>query len=272
MQNMYEAFLGDKNRIYYLAKFDRFDKQGLGLKASWNWPAFFFIGFWALYRKMYGWFFAYLGISMFLQISMKNGYPGLGALISIVSWIAFAILANSFYHNSVKKKIAVAQFTFKDESKLLEFLRYKGGVHTWVFWVSGLLFVICILTVIFFAIYSPQAKHARSAPRNNIDAELDEILKQPAAQRAPATSYSSEPGRDAYVQKIDALIGDGTPAIRRQTVEDPAFVTFLNLKDQGTGRIIRDIAEEADRKRDAARMAEIYKAFFLWKKNTFNQR
>ena len=124
MQNMYEAFLGKKNRIYYLAKFEQFYKQGLGLKASWNWPAFFCIGIWALYRKMYGWFFAYLGVSMLFQVIAKNGHPGLGALVYIVSWIAFTILANSLYHNSVKNKIAVAQFAFKDESKLLEFLRY----------------------------------------------------------------------------------------------------------------------------------------------------
>jgi len=158
MQNMYEAFLGVKNRIYYLAKFEQFDKKSPGLKASWNWPAFFCIGIWALYRKMYGWFFAYLGVSLILQISIKNGYPGFGALIFFVSWFSFTILANSFYHNSVKKKIAVAQFTFKDESKLFEFLRYKGGVNTWVFWTSGLLTVSSITAVIVIAIYLPQAK------------------------------------------------------------------------------------------------------------------
>jgi hypothetical protein len=64
-KNLYEAILGEKSRIYYLKKFERFDQQGLGLKASWNWPAFFFGGSWALYRKMYGWFFAFWGITFF---------------------------------------------------------------------------------------------------------------------------------------------------------------------------------------------------------------
>lgn len=138
MQNLYEAILGEKNRIYYLTTFEQFDQQGLGLKASWNWPAFLCGGAWALYRKMYGWFFAFWGVAALSNIFKKAGSPGLGAIIFLVPWIAFTIYANSLYHNSVKKKIAIAQLTVKDESKLHELLRYKGGVHTWAIWVFGL--------------------------------------------------------------------------------------------------------------------------------------
>jgi len=34
MRNLYEAILGEKNRIYYLMKFESFDQQGPGLKCS----------------------------------------------------------------------------------------------------------------------------------------------------------------------------------------------------------------------------------------------
>jgi len=44
MQNLYEVILGEKNRIYYLTKFESFDQQDPGLKASWNWPALLFGG------------------------------------------------------------------------------------------------------------------------------------------------------------------------------------------------------------------------------------
>jgi len=154
MQNLYEAILGEKNRIYYLAKFESFDRQGLGLKASWNWPALLFSGLWALYRKMYGWFFAFWGIIFLSNIFEKSGSPELSVIVLFVPWIAFTIYADSLYHNSIKKKIAVAQLTVKEESNLLEYLRYKGGVHTWVIWVFGGLLVIGILPAILMPIFA----------------------------------------------------------------------------------------------------------------------
>lgn len=94
--------------------------------------------------------------------------------------------------------------------------------------------------------------------------------QQPAgtAQQSPSAAKESSrnPDRDAYLQQLDALISDGTPALRLQTVKDPAFVTFLSMNDQRTGRPIRDIAEEADRKHDAVLMSEVYKSFLTWKK------
>lgn len=153
MQNLYEAILGEKKRIYYLTKFELFDQQPPGLKASWNWPAFLCGGVWALYRKMYGWFFAFWGVAILSNIFEKAGSPGIGALVFLAPWIAFTIYANSLYHSSVKKKIAVAQFTVKDESKLLEYLRYKGGVHAWVIWFFGLIPLIGILAAIAIPAY-----------------------------------------------------------------------------------------------------------------------
>jgi hypothetical protein len=154
MQNLYEAILGEKNRIYYLTKFESFDQQGPGLKASWNWPALLAGGVWALYRKMYGWFFAFWGVAFLSSILEKAGSPGLSAISFLAPWIAFAIYANSLYHDSIKKKIAVAQLTIKEESKLLDYLRYKGGVHTWVIWVFGGLPVIGILAAILIPMFA----------------------------------------------------------------------------------------------------------------------
>lgn len=39
--NLYEAALGERNCIYYFTKFERYDQKGSGLRASWNWSAFF---------------------------------------------------------------------------------------------------------------------------------------------------------------------------------------------------------------------------------------
>ena len=147
MRKLYEAMLGEKNYIYYLTKFELFDQQGPGLKASWNWPAFFF-PVWALYRKLYGWFFAIFCIMFLSNILYKEGSPLLSVIVFIAPWIAFTIYANSLYHNNIKKKIAFAQLTVQDETKLLEYLRYKGGVHTWVIYVVSCVPILGIVAAI----------------------------------------------------------------------------------------------------------------------------
>ena len=160
MQNLYEDILGEKNRIYYLLKFELFDQHPPGLsgsgskKASWNWAAFLCGGVWALYRKMYGWFFAFWGIATLSSITERAGSPVIGAFIFFVSWVAFTIYADALYHWNIKGKIAVAQRMVKDESKLREYLRYKGGVHTWVMWVFGLLLVIGIVAAIVIPMFA----------------------------------------------------------------------------------------------------------------------
>ncbi len=162
MQHLYEAFLGEKNRIYYLTKFEEFDKYGPGLKASWNWPAFLCGGVWALYRKMYGWFFAFWGVAALSSLVEKGGSPGLGAVIFFAPWIAFTIYADSLYRNSVRNKIANAQAYVNDELRLQELLRHKGGVHTWVVWVFGSVLAIGILAAIAIPAYVDHQKHAAS--------------------------------------------------------------------------------------------------------------
>lgn len=148
MHRLYETILGEENRIYYLTKFESFDKQGGGLKASWNWSALLVGPAWALYRKMYGCFFAWWGILFLSNLLVKTGSPLLAGIIFDVLWITFAVYANSLYHNSIKKKIAVAQLEIKDETKLLKYLRLKGGVNKWVIWVFlglSVLFLTAIL-------------------------------------------------------------------------------------------------------------------------------
>lgn len=137
MREFYKAVIGQKSRNYYLEKFEAFDKQGIGLKPSWNWSALFGTGVWALYRKMYGWFFAWCGVVSLSSIFEKSGSPVVSGLIGLISLIVFSAYANSLYHNKIKTKIAVAQLTFKDDSSLLEYLNRKGGVHKWVVWVFG---------------------------------------------------------------------------------------------------------------------------------------
>ncbi len=136
IQDLYIAVIGEKNTDYYLAQFENFDKRQDD-KLSWNWSAFLFTGFWALYRKMYGWFFVYWGIVSISKLFENVVIPKVWLLIYLGISISFATLANSFYYAKVKQKIKAAQHTIKNETTLFESLQYKGGVNTWVTWVFG---------------------------------------------------------------------------------------------------------------------------------------
>jgi hypothetical protein len=74
---------------------------------------------------------------------------------------------------------------------------------------------------------------------------------------------TQDPKRSTYIQTLDALVGG--EELRKATVKDPAFNQFLDMIDSTTGRVIRDIAEEADSSNNAGRMVEIYQSFSQWK-------
>lgn len=153
-RHLWRAMLGGKNRAYYEGKFDQFDKKLAKYQIGWNWPAFLGGGVWALYRKMYGWFFISLIVNVFFKSFYKAVYKGDEyQLVAIFFFnecvnIAFALFANSLYQNNLRKKIIKARSATEDEAGLLERLRYQGGVHTSVIWASIALPIIGILLAI----------------------------------------------------------------------------------------------------------------------------
>ena len=138
-KKLYETYIGEKKRLYYINKFLEFEKQPSDIRSIWNWAAFFGFWVWALYRKMYGWFFILFALQIVVSIIdtalAKDSYYLISFLLWLVPMTAFGNFANSLYYRDVKKKIANAQLLISDESKLLAFLRNKGGVHTWLIWV-----------------------------------------------------------------------------------------------------------------------------------------
>ncbi len=180
-EKLYKTVIGEKNQDYYLTKFEKFDQQSSELKEGWNWPAFFFTNIWALYRKMYGWFFGLCGIYLLFSLLYYYRAPAEIFISYVLIHIIFAIYANSLYHRNIQKKIAVARFSIKDDSKLLKFLKHKGGVHGWVVW----LFIALPAAGFFAAILIPMAEHymtqSQSTPKNN---DLQVQKKDPVTDRA----------------------------------------------------------------------------------------
>ena len=56
-------------------------------------------------------------------------------MLLFVPSVAFGVYADAYYYRDAKDKIAAAS-DFNDPTALLDHLRKKGGVHTWVLWLS----------------------------------------------------------------------------------------------------------------------------------------
>jgi len=229
-ESLYEVFLGEKNRSYYLTKFKGFEQQALSFrdqKASWNWAAFFFVQTWALYRKTYGWAILLTGIMIIPGFFRKAGFPGWGFCLLLVPWIVFTVYANWLYHRNVKKKIAAAQRSIRDRSKFLEFLRHKGGVHKWVIWVCILLPIIGILA----AIAIPQFTAYKQRGYNT--AELE---RRPPPVTAPIHAPNLPPAPEGYKWVDVAVIAkDGRfIAYNNGTVLDTRTKLMWAAKDNGS--------------------------------------
>lgn len=153
MQSLFDAMLGDKNKTYYLTKFAQLEQKGGGLRPSWNWPAFFFGGIWALYRKMYGWFAILAGITILSNALERAGASTASALVFIISWFAFAIFANALYKQHLQKKIEETKMTITDQEALLAHLRSKGGVHIWMIWFFVFFAAVGMLTAMVMPLF-----------------------------------------------------------------------------------------------------------------------
>lgn len=152
---LYEAVLADCRADYYLPRFAEFDRNDGELIRGWNWGAFFGGGVWALYRKMYGWFFAFWGLSFLALVFQAKVSPVFGALVLMIPWQLFTIHANSLYHRHVRMRISAAG-GINHPAELLAHLRRKGGVHRWALWI----FIGLPLLGILAAIVIPQLNKA----------------------------------------------------------------------------------------------------------------
>lgn len=158
---LYEAAIGVKNQLYYLDKFEIFDKKGPGLHVSWNWAAFIGGGAWALYRKMYGWFFAWWAVATLITVFAKVPNTQLHQLLLVVLagvWLGFSAFANALYHTKVKARIASAQKTSSDASRVSRRLSAGAGVHMWVPIGLGGIVVLGILAAVVLPAYQDYKK------------------------------------------------------------------------------------------------------------------
>ncbi|MHB1201348.1 MAG: DUF2628 domain-containing protein [Polaromonas sp.] len=203
---LYEAFVGEQRHDRYLEIFQRFDARPTKMRVGWNWAAFFFTGFWALHRKMYGWFFVLWAV-VAISGALDKASPGGGFFVSLIPWIAFSIYADALYYRRAKRKIAKAS-RIDDPSRVLEYLRKKGGVHKSVLWVCLSILAIGVIAPVLIPALATKkddsAKVGHSVPDVNapiqptgqfvFDDERDEfggiILRDPENKPAQPNSFN----------------------------------------------------------------------------------
>lgn len=162
----YEAALGEKNSDYYIDKFHAFDEKGPGLHPSWNWSAFLFTTLWALYRKMYGWFFAWWAVGTILTVFLKVQNSEINQILGIVVgaiWIAFTLYANAFYHRKIKARIDAAQNGNSNAALVNSRLSSGAGVNAWAAYVFGAVPVIGIVAAVALPAYQDYTKRQTAA-------------------------------------------------------------------------------------------------------------
>lgn len=152
---LYAAVVGEKNRDYYMAYFQRADARGYP-PIAWHWPAFFIGMFWLLYRKQHRWALIYFmvpfGIVMLGSV-VESVLPGTGTIITYGGVIAFQLIyfplqANGIYFRWARDAVARARTELPgQETRQHEYLGRVGGVNNHLpFIVVALLILFSMLT------------------------------------------------------------------------------------------------------------------------------
>lgn len=116
-----QMLIGVKSE-YYIPKFQEMRAQNK--KNTWNWPAFLIAPYWMLYRKMYAYGAAVLGISFVLSLLGTT----IGSLLSLCGYIALGIFGNYIYMNFLEKK--ATQVKAMNEPYKTQFVMQNSGVNS----------------------------------------------------------------------------------------------------------------------------------------------
>lgn len=198
-RELYEAFVGSRNGNYYLAKFDDIEKRGGGFVATWNWPAFLFNSVWVIYRKQYGWFFAFWGIGTIASFAEKIGLLWLGVVVILASMVLFGLYANALYYKRAKRFRAEATAVIENPSKRIEYLHAKGGVHAWVPWVFTAILVVGVLTAVLLPLFQDQTVAKRSAFREHVTGGAPQKATKSTALAPKERETPAAPARCANI-------------------------------------------------------------------------
>lgn len=126
---------------YYVPKFQEMRVQNK--KNTWNWPAFLVAPYWMIYRKMYAYGAAVLGISFILSLLGTT----IASLLSLCGYIALGIFGNYIYMNFLEKK--ATQVKAINEPYRTQFVVQNSGVNSAaaILTAAGYVLLVVILSL-----------------------------------------------------------------------------------------------------------------------------
>lgn len=131
-----QMLIGVKSE-YYIPKFQEMRVQNK--KNTWNWPAFLIAPYWMIYRKMYAYGAAVLGISFVLSLLGTT----IGSLLSLCGYIALGIFGNYIYMNFLEKK--ATQVKAMNEPYKTQFVMQNSGVNSTAAILTAVGYVLLII-------------------------------------------------------------------------------------------------------------------------------
>lgn len=139
----------DYVKIFIGQKYYSFFPHGAGIPKKWNWAAFFLGVFWFIYRKMYLYAAAYLGIGIVLTVvQARLGISeGFSNVISIVLGVGAGMLANNLYKTHVDKNIAETLSIVKGD-EIIPVLKAKGGTNL----IASLICAVGLVAIVVISI------------------------------------------------------------------------------------------------------------------------
>ncbi len=138
------AFIGP-NAEYYVSRFSRVGMDGRAQWPGFNWAALIFGWAWLLYRRMYGTFWATVGIMIVLSMGMgvaialsgrQEPPPGLSQAPGLLLMVLLGMFGNRLYYRHAMRKLErVSEFSTNREEELAR----AGGVS----WIGPV--VLCLV-------------------------------------------------------------------------------------------------------------------------------
>lgn len=127
------------NTEYYMPKFR--DMNSRNKKTTWNWAAFLIAPYWMIYRKMYAYGAAAIGIIFFLSLP-GNGFC---SLLALCCYIVAGIYGNYIYMRFLENKAEQARVMI--EPYKTQFVANNSGVNTAAAIMSAVGYAVLIFII-----------------------------------------------------------------------------------------------------------------------------
>jgi len=246
------TFIGPKNQAYYLRHFTAFAKQKRA-GISWNWPAFFVMFYWLLYRKMWlnaliYFILPYILLVPLIIIAAILGDSELGSVVFFIGYALYMAVfiflppmyANALYYRHYLSNLAETKRASRDTQRQLGMLSEKGGTSSIV--------IIMLLIISFVMLFGILAAIAIPAYQDyTVRAKISAgINAASVAKLAVAETYLETGTVPADNTAAGFVFKNDAANVRDIQIEDGVITIVMAASPVEGGSIILEPSKGAD--------------------------